>query len=124
MHRGRRLCQFFLKDSHYNLNLVHLLRKSSGVYHGLADEMKKNSEQIKTTDLNSQSEEDRNIVKYRTQLIFDCSRYLSAFNQILSCIIIPVRDEPPRRLSWRPNPVARNRPAQTPQQTQQNLPQS
>ena len=106
------------------MNLVHLLRKSSGVYNVLADEMKKNSDDIKTIDLNTQSEEDRKIVKYRTQLIFDCSRYLSAFNQILSCIIIPVRDEPPRRLSWRPNPVARNRPAQTPQQTQQNRSQS
>ena len=103
-----------------NYNLVHLLRKSSGVYNVLASEMKKNAEYIKTTDLNSQSEEDRKIAKYRTQLIFDCSRYLSAFNQILSCIIIPVRDQPPRRLSWRPNPVARNRPGPTPQQPQQN----
>ena len=86
--------------------------------------MKKNSDDIKTKDFSGQSEVDQKIIKYRTQLIFDCSRYLSAFNRILSCIIIPLRDEPPRQLSWNPNPVVRNSPVQTPQQTQQNRQQS
>ena len=96
------------------MNLAQLLRKSSFIYNALAEQMKKNSDDIKTKDLCSQSEEDQKIVKYRTQLIFDCTRYLSALNQILSSIIIPVGDVPPRRLSWRPIPVARNISAQTP----------
>ena len=101
-----------------------MLRKSAVVYNVLANEMKKNSDDIKTKDFSRQSEEDQKIIKYRTQLIFDCSRYLSAFNRILSCIIIPLRNEPPRRLSWSPYLVVRNEPAQIPQQTQQNRQQS
>ena len=46
-------------------------------------------------------------LKYRIKHVFDGTRYLSAMNQILACMIIPLGEQSPRYLAWRPNPVQR-----------------
>jgi hypothetical protein len=84
-------------------DLAHLVKKLSHAFELLSVHMKANSEMLKTlVDV----QEKKDLAKNRSQLVFDACRYLSALNQILACIIIPLRHEAPRFLSWRPNPVA------------------
>ena len=78
----------------------------------LSEHMKKNANEIKmagqkttTRQINIKVRDHR--LKYRLKHVFDGTRYLSALNQILACIIIPLSEESPRYLAWRPNPVQR-----------------
>jgi len=84
-------------------DLAYLVKELAKAFELLSDHMRRNSEMLKAL---SEVEEEKNLIKNRSQLVFDACRYLSALNQILACIIIPLRHEAPRFLSWRPNPVA------------------
>ena len=82
----------------------------------LSDHMNRNALTVQTAGQRKTGDEegDHRLRDHRLRIrlkhVFDATRYLSALNQILACIIIPLGDSPPRRLAWRPNPVQQNRP--------------